>query len=288
LFNAMNVTWKGCVEARPSPYDTTDDPPSNSKPDTLFVPYLWPDESDYSSDDIRNNYLPDTTGMPSWVKNGWDPSLRQAWIWKYNNGPTANVDDLSFLTRGPNASCPNPIVPLTSNKPALDAAIASLRSYAASGTNIAEGLAWAWRVVSPGDPFPEGLPYDKKNKKFIVLMTDGFNEIVPQDTWWNKSDYTSTGYAAKARMGSDDPAMITRELDTRLAQVCRNVKAADIQIFTLLFDPVGYTQDSNVQSLLSNCATSTTRHVYKASSQTELVQAFQTIANEISKLRLAK
>ena len=119
-------------------------------------------------------------------------------------------------------------------------------------------------------------------------MTDGFNEIVDQEASWNKSDYTSVGYATKARLGTSDPATITRELDTRLAQVCRNVKEKEIQIFTLLFDPVGRTQDSNVQNLLSNCATSPSRHFYRASSQAELVQAFQIIANEISKLRLAK
>ena len=95
----------------------------------------------------------------------------------------------------------------------------------------------------------------------------------------DKSDYTSTGYAAKRRLGTDDPVTITRELDTRLAEVCRNVKAKDIKIFTLLFDPVGRTTDSNVQNLLSSCATSTSKHGYKAYSQAELVQAFQTIAN---------
>jgi Flp pilus assembly protein TadG len=37
-------SWKGCIEARPEPYDVTDDPPSPSNPDTLFVPYFAPDE----------------------------------------------------------------------------------------------------------------------------------------------------------------------------------------------------------------------------------------------------
>ena len=114
LFSAMNVPWKGCVEARPSPYDTSDEPPANGKPDTLFVPYLWPDEHD-TSEHIRNNYLADTTGMPSWVKYPTDATLRQAWIWKYDGGKP-NLDDASFLTRGPNAACPDPIVRLTATR----------------------------------------------------------------------------------------------------------------------------------------------------------------------------
>jgi hypothetical protein len=287
LFNAMNVPWKGCVEARSSPYDTTDDAPNRNRPDTLFVPYFWPDESDSNGANVRNNYLPDQANMPSWLKNR-NGSLRQAWIWKYNNGPKPDIDDASFLTRGPNAACPDPIVPLTRKKATVENAIGKLRAYAASGTNIAEGLAWAWRVISPGEPFAEGAPYDKKNKKFIVLMTDGFSEVVPQGVSWNLSDYGSIGYAQKARFATTDRAAITGELDRRLTDVCSNIKAKDIQIFTLLFDPVGHTASSDVESLLRGCATSRDRHFYKASSRSELVKAFQTIANEITKLRLAR
>jgi Flp pilus assembly protein TadG len=292
LFQAMNLAWKGCVEARPGPYDVTDEAPNRGKPDTLFVPYLWPDEHDeeFKKGNVRNSYLSDQANMPSWIKNGNDPVLRQAWIWKYDGGKP-NVDNAAFITRGPNAACPDPIVPLTSNKTKLDAAIDSLRAYGASGTNIGEGLAWAWRVISAGDPFPEGAPYNKKNKKFIVLMTDGFNEVVwqgPVDYSWNKSDYGATGYASKARLGTSDLAGMTRELDRRLADVCRNIKAKDIQVFTLLFDPVGYTQSSDVENLLRNCATTKDRHVFKASSHGQLVKAFQTIATEIVNLRITR
>ena len=40
------VTWGGCVEARPMPYDVTDDAPSTGSPSTLFVPMFAPDEPD--------------------------------------------------------------------------------------------------------------------------------------------------------------------------------------------------------------------------------------------------
>ncbi len=45
LFAAMGATWGGCVEERPQPYLTTDDAPSSAKPDTLFVPFLAPDDA---------------------------------------------------------------------------------------------------------------------------------------------------------------------------------------------------------------------------------------------------
>jgi len=40
------VTWGGCVEARPMPYDATDDAASTGAPSTLFVPMFAPDEPD--------------------------------------------------------------------------------------------------------------------------------------------------------------------------------------------------------------------------------------------------
>lgn len=44
LFAKMNIAWGGCVEERPDPYLVTDTPASTGDPDSLFVPYLWPDE----------------------------------------------------------------------------------------------------------------------------------------------------------------------------------------------------------------------------------------------------
>lgn len=58
LFDAMGVDWRGCVESRPYPYDVRDDAPSAANPDTLFVPYFWPDEPD-DGWEYTNNYLDD-------------------------------------------------------------------------------------------------------------------------------------------------------------------------------------------------------------------------------------
>ena len=45
LFAALqNASWAGCVEERPVPYTTTDTPASTSNPDTMFVPFLSPDD----------------------------------------------------------------------------------------------------------------------------------------------------------------------------------------------------------------------------------------------------
>ena len=52
LFNSLKtssgaaISWGGCVEARPMPYDVTDDAASTGAPSTMFVPMFAPDESD--------------------------------------------------------------------------------------------------------------------------------------------------------------------------------------------------------------------------------------------------
>lgn len=285
LFDGMNVRWKGCVEARPSPYDVTDQAPSSGTPDTLFVPYLWPDEAD-GNEYIRNDYLSDRGGVPDWADEE-SAEFHQAWIWKYKYGGTPNVDDTSFLTRGPNTACPDPIVPLTTSKSLIDTSLDALRAYAASGTNIAEGMAWAWRVISPGDPFPEGAPYDAKNKKFVVLMTDGINEVVPQGVDWNKSDYSAIGYAAKARLGTDKLDQITTSLDNNLTTVCKNMKDKDIKVFTILYDPVGMTRRSDIDDRLVACATKP-EFAFKTVNGNDLVKSFRQIAAEIIKLRITR
>ena len=45
LFSALqNATWAGCVEERPVPYTTTDTAANAATPDTMFVPFLSPDD----------------------------------------------------------------------------------------------------------------------------------------------------------------------------------------------------------------------------------------------------
>jgi Flp pilus assembly protein TadG len=74
LFNLVGVEWKGCVEARPEPFDVTDAPPDPDEPETMFVPFFWLDTggnanqaSSGSANDLhyRNNnqsYITDTQG----------------------------------------------------------------------------------------------------------------------------------------------------------------------------------------------------------------------------------
>jgi Flp pilus assembly protein TadG len=62
LFTQTGVTWRGCVEARRGPYDTTDQEAVAG--DTLFIPMFSPDTGDrkYNNYNSYNNYLSDVGG----------------------------------------------------------------------------------------------------------------------------------------------------------------------------------------------------------------------------------
>lgn len=96
LFDALGsidqrAGWKGCVEARAAPFDVTAEPPSPGNPNTLFVPYFWPDEPDAphslntnsqwrnpTSNNLRANYANDFFDLGAsntldggFARNGW-------------------------------------------------------------------------------------------------------------------------------------------------------------------------------------------------------------------------
>jgi Flp pilus assembly protein TadG len=81
-------TWMGCVEARPSGYDVTDEKPSSGNPASLFVPMFAPDAfmaSKYGTSTVTdgyNNWWPDyetdadfRATDPAFVGNGYWASV---------------------------------------------------------------------------------------------------------------------------------------------------------------------------------------------------------------------
>ncbi|MGE0742601.1 MAG: pilus assembly protein TadG-related protein [Hyphomonadaceae bacterium] len=214
LFDLItNETWKGCVEARPEPYDITDDTPDPSNPNTMFVPFFWMDtggtagqasSNSTSAANYRssNSYLSDTAGDVSGItmtsSNGTSATAQEQRearffnVFKYRN-TSASLDTSAPDTRGPNRGCPTPIVPLTDNDSTVLTAISNMRHWSGGGTNQAEGLAWGWRVLSPNAPFTQGRPYDPSGetvRKVIVLMSDGENTNVGNDPVM-ASDYSA-------------------------------------------------------------------------------------------------
>lgn len=309
LFDAIpNAEWMGCVEARPEPFDVTDTAPSYSDPNTLFVPFLWYDDSDRydSAMPWLNNYLEDTTDLEAEapaVRRDWDNSRRSS-VYKYDGQTPASIDESGSNIIGPNRGCPAPVLPLTSVREDIEGKISDLTHRNGGGTAIPEGLAWGWRTLSPGAPFSEGKPYDEAGtKKIIVLLTDGANAVQKRGEYADGSprdqdvlgDMTAYGYAVSFGTGDrgrsyidpqSDPGtpyfdQIRNYLDERTRLVCENIKGASednpVEIFVVLVGD----HDSRTKGLLSSCATSKVRHYHNASQMTQLSEAFSEIAGEI-------
>ena len=95
--------WKGCVEARPEPFDVTDDAPYPMDPHTLFMPCIWPDETGNGKDDnslgYTNNDMDDGDMPAGWTKGGeWE---RPASLFKAAAEPIARASSVPQSARLP-------------------------------------------------------------------------------------------------------------------------------------------------------------------------------------------
>jgi hypothetical protein len=281
LFSQLVKTWGGCVESRPIPYDAQDTAPSSGAPATMFVPYFAPDEPDTPSSGagvFYNNYLSDgLSGSPTWQQ-------RQGNVAKYHGAVKTGSNGSTGYAYGPNAGCAlTPLVRLTNSATTLNSTISKM--VAIGDTNLTMGLEWGWLTLSPNGPFADGAAYNTPNiSKIIVFLTDGYN----QTTANNDSDssfYSGLGYIWQGRLGvtaAASQAQRNSAMDGRTAAVCNNIKADGITVYTVRIDVAGVSP-----SVLQNCASSASQF-YDVPNVANLPAAFQQIAGQIGKLRLAQ
>jgi len=307
-----NSSWKGCVEARPEPFDISDAAPDVGTPDSMFVPYFWLD----TTDGYSNSYLTDTIGdisgatMSSSLGNSATTQERREArmfnVFKYNR-TAGSITTSAPDARGPNRGCPTPIVPLTTSRSTVITAIRAMRDWSGGGTNQAEGLAWGWRVISPGPPFTEGRPYGDDVRKVIVLMSDGENTNVGSDPVF-ASDYSAYNHMGLWRDYASGnvltnllngllfgilPSQYRRNIgsanqyvtyvNNRQRALCTAIKNEGIEIYTVIFRET----DTATVNLMRNCATST-GHYYRADNAQQLQNAFNAIGTGIGALRLTR
>lgn len=302
LFRQSKTTWKGCVEARPVPYNFDLTAPDPAKPDTLFVPYFAPSEprarqteggNDGSA--FNNAWLDHKTRNFDIGKDAGRTEIQRSSV-KYaidglvNNIPGKSVKDTHNLTIGPNRACPTPVVPLTDDMGKVRAGIDAMQFWNGSGTNISEGLAWGWRVLSPEAPYTQGAPFESDSvSKFMVLMSDGTNVSFGASSTINKSDYGSYGFlgtkgvnnAASRIDGKTSQGEAEKTLNAWTGSMCTQMKSQGVEVFTVLYN----TTSSSVKTLFENCA-SKKDNFHMASNTTALEQAFANIGRAVAALHL--
>ncbi len=158
-------------------------------------------------------------------------------------------------------NCPPALTTLSSSRSTVLNAINALA--AVGNTYIPSGLTWGWATLSPATPFSEPTNADRKTQRYIVLMTDGENTKSPTYPKHNGSD------AATA--------------NTLTAELCTNVKADGVQVFTIAFEVTS----NPVKNLLRACATSTDKY-FDATNAMQLSSAFDAIAQQMTMLRIAR
>lgn len=285
--------WQGCVRERSGiSYELTDTPPGDEDlaPDSLFAPFLAPDEPDdgrFGTEDhsngrfYGNSYLVDgpngnECGFSDRNSHRRTPRNCQKYTGKYTN------PERTFRGSGPNKNCPpRAITALSNNKSTVINAINALQPD--GFTVIPAGLLWGWRVVSPGVPFTEGRDYDDEERvKAIVLLTDGENNVGSPNGNHNGSDYNAFGFAAKKHLGRTNGATAFRTLNAKTQTVCDAVKAKGILIYTIGFRVT----DPDTLALLRSCATEVDM-AYNSPSNGQLASIFSDIAQGLSELRIA-
>lgn len=274
IFNKLqNKSWNGCVEARPAPHDTQDTAPTAADGDTLWVPYYAPDEPDNQAawnqgyNSYPNNFLDDETNTSSLT-------VRQRRVNKYNNEWVSGD--------GPHFNCRTAtITPLTGNKNQIISSIDAM--IGAGSTVVPIGLAWGWRVVSPGEPFTQGRAYtDPDTNKAIILLTDGKNDIGNLNNH-NKSFYSGYGHIAQGRLGTTNSSQAHAELDARVTTLCNNIKANGIIIYTITFK----LNNATTQQVFRNCASDTSKY-FNSPSNSQLQETFNAIAKDLGSLRISR
>ena len=245
-------------------------------------------------------YTPNNTPVP--LLNNPDPSGSDAWngcvFARYKNSldnPDGIADHLlstvttadgtdwlgwqaNWANTGCDDGCPeysdclsHGITRLTDQRTAIEDAINALTSPRGV-TNIAQGLAWAWRVVSPGEPFADADPFPTGlHERAIVLLTDG-----------EQYGGTKDGYDAAFGTGA---AAGANGMNDRLLAVAESIKDSGIKIYVIQF----YFSNGPLQNLLKQVASKPKAPYYHfAPNGDALNTAFEEIADDLSALRISR
>lgn len=279
LYEQMDdVAWKGCVEARPEPFDVDDTPPDDNDPNTLWVPGFWIDDSGWSE---TNDWLSDREPEHDGDDYDFYDYGAHYSVYKYASSSGHSVDEIPNTTLGPAQNCGDPIIPLTDNFSMLEDSIDGMTYWRGGGTVTAQGVVWGWRTLSPAQPFTEGEPYDEVSK-VMVVMTDGRNELVSSSNGALGSHYSAYGHLETGRLPSESVTAARSYIDERTLAACANAKAAGIIIYTVTFG-----LDSSSQTMWNTCATETDM-AYHVNSSSDLIGAFNEIADSVGELRLTR
>lgn len=160
-----------------------------------------------------------------------------------------------------NVSCPPQLTTLSSSRPTVLGAISALTP--SGETYIPSGLMWGWATLSLIQPFTEPQVPNRNYVRYLVLMTDGENTRSPNYPAHNGSNSVLA--------------------DTLTTELCTNIKAAGIILFTISLD----VHSSLIKNQMRICASSEDKY-FDAAGATQLADAFKGVTSRLTDLRISR
>lgn len=216
---------------------------------------------------------------------GWWNPTTQTYNGKYDLTHDSGED-------GPNRVCPDPILPLTSNKTTISDYVDDL--VVAGGTNSAVGAVWGWRTLSAAAPFTDGInesdPEFGKWRKAVVIMTDGQNSFSRNRDTHLRTSISTYGYGYERRMGPNinDADEMEDESNKKLIRTCHRMKAEGILVYTVMFG-LSNNAGNAARPIYQACATEPTDpYFFDIDDGDQLDTAFERIAADLVKLHISR
>ncbi len=171
----------------------------------------------------------------------------------------------------PNYSCVTAeLQPLTNSQSTLQNVIDNLPTSGNTYSHL--GMVWGWRVISPDFPFSEGESYEHQDwTKTVILMTDGNNTI-------------DSRYSGEGITGDPGVSDSVTDENNKLAEVCQSMKEAGVRVYTVTFQS---NINETTKDYYRTCATSTSMY-FDAPSDQDLIDIFEEIANQLSRLHVTR
>ncbi len=214
--------------------------------------------------------------------------------WRFQGDLTSQLPyNTAEYGYGFNSGCASAIVPMTNSRLTAKARIDVLSpsNYGGTMTNI--GLVWAWRTISPrwqglwsGVASDRPVAYNTPdNYKAVIILTDGENVFNSCGSTFCKGAATPYGYLPDGRLGTTNSGTAVSNLNSKVTEVCSNMRAQGILVYAVMFDlPAGA---STTRTLFQNC-TGDPNRFFDTVNEAELKSAFETIALDLTRLRISQ
>ncbi|MDR7058395.1 MULTISPECIES: TadE/TadG family protein [unclassified Sphingopyxis] len=255
----VSTRWGGCIVER----KTTAFGPEETAPADAF--------------DMNIDMVPNANADTQWQL------LLPAFV--HDRRQVAPFQSSTNFSRVSNVACPNPAMKLTvmtsADQETFDDYIDGLLT--GGGTYHDVGMAWGARLISPtglfadeNDATDDGEPIDRH----ILFMTDGLIDT-------SNTQYTHQGLErSMVRVGSTSKADSDARHTNRFLQLCRAARDRGITVWVVSFGLSVEEEESESNRNLGRCASS--GQALASSNTEELDRNFQSIARQMSKLRLAQ